>query len=726
MPVTADQDVRIEAYAGPIPLDRRSEVRYALQPTGVPTVKYGDTVLSTTDANLPNRYFYGSIELTVEAPDGYEVWYNNNHAPYEDSNGIHGTKVGEDGKVTLNYSGEFHFKLAKVFTVDGRQYRKLANSYTRVKLVKMNELPAPNVTVKTKEGGQTLYPSGNTYTMTENVVTVTLEPNGNWPLNATIAYDTNGNASPTFSKSYTGPFEVRGAGTIAVFTLVPNASGEYVHTRAAYTFKLAESLQRVPVSTYNSSTCTAYYTDENGVEREITSFSQELKVGTRVRVVPNPPSGQAFKKWEIGNYSEYSIWENPTDGQYNPELIFHVPKPINGYNGKPLTLTIKATFATADQANISGVTKVDLAMNNKVGESISLNYSNKDMRTISCQWWVGDSVGAEGDALPGAVSFDPDKTYTVKVTIKANPGASFANSAGVAIGNWGEHFTVPNGKITRTGKDTLTFTATPIRQIDLTMPAPLTIGDPLPTIAQVGGLPTGVTVQELTWPYTSGNTVPEPVYGTVNAALTLKTDGTRPFMVGVSEYKHLTVNGDIVCQYSRNGSNNYVTDGSKVTINIDLPVKAKGVEVRGRVTSYGSDSDDVTVTLTKQGETGTAFTDTLTGASGSAPYSQNYSFSAVPAGTYTLKVEKKGHAPFTKEITVGESNVTENVTVYLIGDVNKDGKIDANDMQRIYAHISGENKFSNLAQGDVNGDGKVDANDMQRIYAHISGENPLS
>lgn len=147
--------------------------------------------------------------------------------------------------------------------------------------------------------------------------------------------------------------------------------------------------------------------------------------------------------------------------------------------------------------------------------------------------------------------------------------------------------------------------------------------------------------------------------------------------------------------------------------------------VRGTVKSYGSASEAVTVTLTKQDETGTAFTDTLTGASGSAPYSQTYSFATVPAGTYTLKVEKKGHAPFTKKITVGDSNVTEDVTVYLIGDVNGDGKIDATDMQRIYAHISGENPIS-ISRGDVNGDGKVDATDMQRIYAHISGENPLS
>lgn len=709
--VTPEQDVRIKAYAGSTTLNITSEVRYALRPTGVPTVKYGKEVLSTTDANLPNRYFYGSIELTVEASEGYEVWYNKNSAPYEDSNGIHGIPV-EGGKVTITNSGEFHFKLAKVFTVDGREYRKLANSYTRVKLVKMNDLPAPNVTVKTKEGGTTLTPNGNTYTMTENVVTVTLGSTMNWPLNATIAYDTNGNATPRLSTGYTTPFDVRGAGTIAVFTLVPKAGGGYEYKRTAYTFKLADSLQTVPVSTYNSSTCTAYYTDENGVEREITSFSQELKVGTRVRVVPKTPTGQAFKKWEIGNYSEYSIWEKPTDGQYNPELIFHVPKPINGYNGKPLTLTIKATFATADQANISGVTKVDLAMNNKVGESISLNYSNKDMRTISCQWWVGDSAGTEDNALPGGASFDPDKTYTVQVTIKANPGASFANSASVAIGSWGGHFTVPNSEITRTG-DTLTFTATPIRQINLTMPAPLTVGDTLPTIEKVEGVPKGVTAQKLEWLNAPDGTVPETETGKVHAALTLKTDGTRPILVG--EYPpYPTVNG-VEYVYA----NNIVTDGSMVTVgNIDLPVKAKGVSVSGRVTSYGSDSENVTVTLTPASGTALEFAD--------IGNSVTYSFDTVPAGTYTLKVEKKGHAPFTKEITVGDSNVTEDVTVYLIGDVNGDGKIDANDMQRIYAHISGENKFSNLAQGDVNGDGKVDANDMQRIYAHISGENPLS
>jgi|GEM_PF-2472538 len=717
--VTADQDVRIEAYAGAPILNRRSEVRYAVRPTGKPTVKYGDMVVS--DGN--RQYFYDSIVLTVEAPEGYEVWYRVGEQPSESNMG---TKV-ENGKVTITDSGShgiLYFKLAKAFTVDGVTYRKLSHQHTTVYLSKLDELPAPKVTVTTKEGGKTLIPSGNTYTMTENVVTVTLEPNGNWPLNATIAYDTNGNATPRLSQSYTGPFDVRGAGTLSVFTLAPKANGEYNFAHAAYTFKLDSSLEWVPVSTYKGN-CTAYYTDESGAEQEITGFSQALKVGTRVRVVPNPPAGQVFKKWEISNYDEYNIWGAYGGNElYNPELIFYVPKPKNDYSGKPLTLSITATFGTAAEANISGETKVDLVMSKTVGESISLNYNNKEMRTISCQWWVGDSAGAEDDALPGAVTFDPDKTYTVKVTIKANPGASFANTAGVAIGSWGEHFTVPNNKITRTN-DTLTFTATPIRQIDLTMPAPLTVGDPLPTAAQIGGLPAGVTVQELTWPYitTGGNTVPETNDGTVRAALTLKTDGTHPILVG--EYKFPTVNGEEY-MYDRNGnSGNYytVTNGSTVTVgNIDLPVKPKGVEVNGTITSYGSDSESVTVQLIESGASEPAYEAVVKGNSAS------YAFDAVAPGTYTMKVIKNNHVTREYTVVVGNSSVIQDVKIHLKGDINGDGKVTTIDFVRVNSHARGVTLLSGyeLKCADVVGtDGKVTTADAIRINAHAKGTSLL-
>ena len=64
MDVSVSNDVRIEAYAGASILGIKSEAYYAVRPTGAPTVKYGDTVLS--EDSVP-RYFSGAIELTVEA-----------------------------------------------------------------------------------------------------------------------------------------------------------------------------------------------------------------------------------------------------------------------------------------------------------------------------------------------------------------------------------------------------------------------------------------------------------------------------------------------------------------------------------------------------------------------------------------------------------------------------------------------------------------------------------
>lgn len=745
--VTADQDVRIEAYAGAPILNRRSEVHYAVRPTGKPTVKYGEKDIGSDGVG---RYFYGAIDLTVEAPEGYEVWYRVDEQPSESEMG---TKV-ENGKVTITDSGSHglvYFKLAKAFTVDGVTYRKLSHQETSVHLTKLETLPAPRVTVTTKEGGQTLIPSGNTYTMTENVVTVELSSQGNWPLNATLAYDTNGNATPRLSQSYTKPFDVRGAGTLSVFTLVPDASGDYDYNRAAYTFKLAENLQTVLVSVLRGD-CTAYYMKEDGTEGTILAddYGYALKVGTRVRVVPNLPSGQVFKKWEISSYDEYNIWGAYGGNElYDPELIFHVPKPKKGNYGD-LPLAIKATFATAEEASISDLTKVDLVMNKTVGESISLYYQNKDMRTISCQWWVGDSAGNESDALPGAVKFDPDKTYTVKVTIKANPGASFAAGAGVAIGNSGGHFTVPNDKLTRTA-DTLTFTATPIRQIDLTMPAPLTVGDPLPTTADVEGLPAGVTAQALGWPYVTGTTVPETSGGgTVRAVLTLKTDGTRPILV--YEYPYPTVNGEEYI-YDRSGSgNNYiVTNGSTVKMAaIDLPVKSLGVSVSGTAVSW-NDTDDAAYLLYdgstgdadiraewKAGSyTGAACTGKGTPAASGKQFAQTFQFDTVAEGDYKLVILKPGkYVPKIVPITVGEAGYDcGQLKLWLYGDVNYDGKVNAADSTQIlrYFNAKSPNVFSQgsaqdqadrLLAANVNGDSIINAADSTQIIRYFNNKLP--
>lgn len=154
--------------------------------------------------------------------------------------------------------------------------------------------------------------------------------------------------------------------------------------------------------------------------------------------------------------------------------------------------------------------------------------------------------------------------------------------------------------------------------------------------------------------------------------------------------------------------------------------KVAGVSVSGTIKSYGSASESVTVTLL-QGTSEVA-TKTLTGASGSVPYSQTYSFPAIPAGTYTLKVEKKGHAPWTESITVDSAAIAKDVTVYLWGDVNRDGKVtaaDAQEIQRNAAKLSSAydtepNKSYWILRADVNRDGKITAADAQEIQRNAA------
>lgn len=144
---------------------------------------------------------------------------------------------------------------------------------------------------------------------------------------------------------------------------------------------------------------------------------------------------------------------------------------------------------------------------------------------------------------------------------------------------------------------------------------------------------------------------------------------------------------------------------------------AKGVTVSGTIKSYGGASEVVTVTLTKQGETTPAFTDTLTGNSAA------YKFENVSAGTYTLKVEKKGHAPWTESITVGSDSIGKDVTVYLYGDVNRNGTVTVLDASWIRQHLVGKKTFDEyqLQLADVNKSGNISVLDASWIRQRLVG-----
>lgn len=168
---------------------------------------------------------------------------------------------------------------------------------------------------------------------------------------------------------------------------------------------------------------------------------------------------------------------------------------------------------------------------------------------------------------------------------------------------------------------------------------------------------------------------------------------------------------------SSNGSLNgsaSVTVAADSISNADVTV-AKGVTVSGTIKSYGSASEAVTVTLTKQGETTPTFTDTRTGNSAA------YKFENVSAGTYTLKVMKKGHVPWTEEITVGSEAVTQDVKICLLGDINADGRLTLADYGKVLQHVKKVSLLTDyeFACADINKDGKLTLVDYGKILQHV-------
>jgi len=110
--------------------------------------------------------------------------------------------------------------------------------------------------------------------------------------------------------------------------------------------------------------------------------------------------------------------------------------------------------------------------------------------------------------------------------------------------------------------------------------------------------------------------------------------------------------------------------GNTVSEYFTFSIGASGFTISGTVKAFGN--GNATVELLCDGEV----VDSMT-ASGT------YSFENVEAGSYTIKVSKTKHATREYEITVGSEDVTQNVEIWLYGDVTKDGIINNNDVIQI-------------------------------------------
>ena len=160
-------------------------------------------------------------------------------------------------------------------------------------------------------------------------------------------------------------------------------------------------------------------------------------------------------------------------------------------------------------------------------------------------------------------------------------------------------------------------------------------------------------------------------------------------------------------------------DYANFYVEFTMPGEASaGVTVSGTATSFNSDTDDVTIQLIESGASEAAYEAVIQGNTAS------YSIAGVAPGTYTMKVMKQNHVTREYTVTVGAENVTQDVKICLLGDVNGDGTINAKDKKIIYGHINDSSTELTgyiFDVGDVNKDGAINAKDKKLIFGHISG-----
>lgn len=155
----------------------------------------------------------------------------------------------------------------------------------------------------------------------------------------------------------------------------------------------------------------------------------------------------------------------------------------------------------------------------------------------------------------------------------------------------------------------------------------------------------------------------------------------------------------------------FTATSATVTIQEEPP----GVTVSGTVTSYGDAAEKVTVTLL-QGETSVG---TWSGTTG------HYTISNVPPGTYNLRVEKKNHVTRDYTVKVGTEDVTQKVRIFLLGDVNEDGRVNIQDVIRLLNHVNNSSPFVDAHHCDINNDSRVNIQDVIRLLNHVNNSSKL-
>lgn len=534
----------------------------------------------------------------------------------------------------------------------------------------------------TPEGNYTK--SGSTVTITGPITaTVTKVDPEKWPINAELVYSTQSKtAMDRFFEPYTGPVPIDDAGAFRVGVRVPDpqsSSDEYsVIRKGNFTIKLDPTITRYNLTVVNGRAYrpdgSAYSTNSTGSARSYSISGNEL---VEVRADP-PASGKVFEIWDSKNVG--------VADRYNPTTTLTMP-----------------TYDTTVTANLNGAPLITgetkLKMTPEDGPIGALSFFHKNFgsrRMLTYDWYddINQKLGPDDD-------FESGRCYTAQVEVKSVEGAYFDSSDKLSM-HLNHALGTESIPFTRESDQLLCAAIRLLTKPVLTME--LHPGDALPTAAELNDqLPAGYTVTTLTW---ADNAAAVPGGATEMTLTELKISGEK------NNYQ-ITGGAVVIDGTAYTASNSYFN--TLTLTDITLPVKSKGVEVSGTVTSYGDTGENVTVQLIEVGHTEPAYEAIVTGNSAT------YSFPTVPAGTYTLKVEKTNHVVRTYDISVGSEAVTQDVKICLLGDINADGRLTLADYGKVLQHVKKVSLLTDyeFACADINKDGKLTLVDYGKILQHV-------
>ena len=100
---------------------------------------------------------------------------------------------------------------------------------------------------------------------------------------------------------------------------------------------------------------------------------------------------------------------------------------------------------------------------------------------------------------------------------------------------------------------------------------------------------------------------------------------------------------------------------------------------------------------------------------------KKYKFKAINDGTTTITIKAKGLVRSNESMDwIGDKTITKNISVGRCGDINKDGKVNADDAAEVIdAFKTNNNNIQYLKIADLNNDGRLTAEDAALIIEYF-------